>query len=206
MQNSRYKILFTDVGGVIATNGWDSTLRRRVVEHFNLDPRETEGRHRLVFDAYEHGKMTFEDYLRWTIFYKPRPFTVEEARSYVYDQGKLLPGTYDMYGQVKAKNKVKLALISNEGSGLTQNRVAKFKLAELADFMVFSYAVQMRKPDSGIWKLALSLGQVSAEESIYIDDRKLFVEFAAELGFTVHHHVSCEHTAAWLAELGLPAH
>ena len=204
MNNSRYKVLFTDIGGVIATNGWDTALRTKVVKHFHLDPEETASRHNLVFDAYERGNMTFEDYLRWTIFYKPRPFTVEEARSYVYDQSKMLPGTYGMYQKVKANNGIKLAMISNEGSGLTQHRVAKFKLRELADFMIFSYAVGMRKPDPGIWKLALALGQVSAEESIYIDDRKLFVEFAAELGFTAHHHLTSERTAAWLAGLDLP--
>lgn len=205
MQNSRFRILFTDVGGVIATNGWDSALRTRVVKHFDLDPEETVNRHRLVFDAFENGKMTFEDYLRWTIFYKPRPFTLEEARSFVYGQGQLLPGTYGMYQKVKNRNKIKLAMISNEGSGLSQDRVDRFKLRELADYMIFSYAVHMRKPDSGIWKLALALGQVTPEESIYIDDRKLFVEFAAELGFTVHHHISSEQTATWLAGIGLPA-
>jgi putative hydrolase of the HAD superfamily len=205
MNNSRFKVLFTDIGGVIATNGWDSALRARVIKHFHLDPEETASRHNLVFDSYERGHMTFEDYLRWTIFYKPRPFTVEEARSYVYEQGKLLPGTYEMYRKVKADNGIKLAMISNEGSGLTQHRVARFKLRELADFMVFSCAVGMRKPDPDIWKLALALAQVSAEESIYIDDRKLFVEFAAELGFTAHHHVSSDRTAAWLASLGLLA-
>jgi putative hydrolase of the HAD superfamily len=205
MQNSRFKILFTDIGGVIATNGWDSALRAKVVKHFNLDPEETVSRHRLVFDAFENGTMTFEDYLRWTIFYKPRPFTVEEARAFVYDQGRLLPGTYGMYQKVKARNNIKLAMISNEGSGLSQDRVARFKLRELADYMIFSYAVHMRKPDPGIWKLALALAQVTPEESIYIDDRKLFVEFAAELGFTAYHHTSSEHTEAWLAGIELPS-
>jgi putative hydrolase of the HAD superfamily len=205
MQNSRFKILFTDVGGVIATNGWDSALRAKVVKHFNLDPEETANRHALVFDAFENGKMTFENYLRWTIFYKTRPFTVEDAREFVYGQGQLLPGTYGMYRKVKARSKIKLAMISNEGSGLSQDRVTRFNLRELADYMIFSYAVHMRKPDPGIWKLGLALGQVTPEESIYIDDRKLFVEFAAELGFTAHHHVSSEQTEAWLAGLGLPS-
>jgi putative hydrolase of the HAD superfamily len=205
MPNSRYKIIFTDVGGVIATNGWDTPLRQKVVNHFHLDADEVDSRHHLVFDAYESGKIPFDEYLRWTIMYESRPFSLEEVRTYVFDQGQMLPGMYDLYQRVKSKNGIKLALISNEGGGLTENRVEKFKLRELADYQVFSCLVEMRKPDPQIWKLALGLGQVTAAESIYIDDRKLFADFAGELGFMSHQHVSVEDTKSWLAGVGLEA-
>ena len=33
MGTSTYKAVFTDVGGVIATNGWDTELRKKMVKH-----------------------------------------------------------------------------------------------------------------------------------------------------------------------------
>ncbi len=205
MATSRYKAVFTDVGGVIATNGWDTPLRTTMVEHFRLDHKEVDSRHQLMFDSYERGNLTFEQYLNWTVFYEPRPFTLEEVRQWIFDQARMLPGTYDLYKKVKAKNGVKLALISNEGGGLTEDRVRRFRLGELADYMLFSNTVGMRKPDPGIWKLALVLAQVSMDNSIYIDDRKMFVDFAAYLGFTAYQHVSAAETEKYLASLGLSA-
>ena len=74
-----------------------------------------------------------------------------------FDQASQLPGTYDLYKKVKAKHRLKFALISNEGGGLTQDRVKRFRLDELADYMVFSNLVGMRKPDPGVWKLGSHL-------------------------------------------------
>ena len=61
----------------------------------------------------------------------------------------------------------------------------------------------MRKPDLEMWRLALNLAQVSPEQSIYIDDRLMFVDIAAELGFTAIQHTSLEKTTQRLSELGL---
>jgi putative hydrolase of the HAD superfamily len=104
---------------------------------------------------------------------------------------------------VKRCNGLKLGLISNEGEGLTAYRVRKWGLRDLADFMVFSHCVHMRKPDPAIWQLALDLAQADVPEAIYIDDREMFVKIAAELGFTAIHHTSLAGTRQQLQELGL---
>lgn len=202
---SRYHIIFTDVGGVLATNGWDTDVRLRTAARFRIEKKEMESRHHLVFDSYERGNLSIEEYLHWTVFFKPRPFSMEEVRQFIYDQGKLLPGTSDMLRRVKAANGVKMGIISNEGGGLTEDRARKFKLRELADFMLFSCTVHMRKPDPEIWRLALALAQATPKEAIYIDDRDLFVEAAAALGFTAHQHTSTQETEAWLGSVGLRA-
>jgi putative hydrolase of the HAD superfamily len=202
---SPYKAIFTDVGGVIATNGWDTALRERMVKHFSLNQQEVDDRHHLMFDSYERGNLSLEEYLKWTVFYEPRPFSVDDVRQWIFDQAKLLPGTYDLYRRIKAHCGIKLGLISNEGSGLTQDRVQRFQLRELADYMVFSNAVGMRKPDPGIWKLGLSLAGLTPQQVIYIDDRKMFADFAASLGFTGYQHVSAAETEKYLASQGLQA-
>ena len=203
MAHPRFKILFTDVGGVLATNGWDTDLRCNMVNHFGLDQAEVDSRHRLMFDSYERGHLSLDQYLQWTVFFEPRPFRMEDVKLWMFEQGKLLPGTYDLFRRVKARHGLKIALISNEGVGLTEDRVHRFRLGELADYMIFSHAVKLRKPDPQIWQLALNLAQVCASESLYIDDRRIFAEFAAALGFKAYQHTLVDETAAFLAGLGL---
>jgi len=66
--------LFLDIGGILLTNGWDHLARKRAAIHFKLEFTEFEDRHHLSFDTYEQGKLTLEEYLSLSIFYKNRPF------------------------------------------------------------------------------------------------------------------------------------
>lgn len=202
MRHPKYRILYSDVGGVLGTNGWDGRVRRKVADRFHIDLEEIEPRHHLMFDSYERGYMSFEDYLRYVFFGSERSFTVEELRDFSYAQSVAWYENIEFFQRMKSANGLKLALISNEGRGITEHRVGKFGLRELADFMVVSNCVRLRKPDREIWRLALSLAQAAAEEAIYIDDREMFANVAAEMGFTAIQHVSLESTAAQLSELG----
>jgi putative hydrolase of the HAD superfamily len=203
MNPSKFHILYSDVGGVLGTNGWDARLRQKIAAHFNVNLDDIESRHHLVFDSYERGHMGFDDYLRSVFFDVPRGFTVEEVREYTYNESTVWPENIDFLKRTKASNGLKIALISNEGRGLTEHRVRKFHLRELAEFMIFSNCVGYRKPDREIWRLALDLAQAKPHESIYLDDRKMFVDVAAEIGFTAVHYVSLEDTSKRLRELGL---
>jgi putative hydrolase of the HAD superfamily len=98
---------------------------------------------------------------------------------------------------------LKLGLISNEGEGITEYRVATFELAKLADLMVISHFTGMRKPDPQIWRLALQVAGAQADRSIYIDDRPAFAEVARDLGFQAVHHRSLTETAEELAKAGM---
>ena len=198
-----FHILYCDVGGVLGTNGWDTNLRKKIAAHFGINLSDIEGRHHLMFDSYERGHMSFEDYLRCVFFEVPRSFTLEQVRDYSYDQSIPWPQNIEFFRSVKESNRLKLALISNEGRGLTEHRVHKFGLREVADFLIFSHCVGYRKPDREIWDLALHLAQTTPAESIYVDDRLLFVEMAEEMGFTAVQHVSIENTRERLCQIGL---
>jgi putative hydrolase of the HAD superfamily len=203
MTASRFHILYCDVGGVLGSNGWDSRLRQRIAGHFKVDIEEIEPRHHLVFDSYERGHMGFEDYLRHVFFDVPRAFTLEELRDYSYNQSIAWPDNISFLERMKALNQIRVALISNEGRGLTEHRVRKFQLRQLADFMVFSHCVGYRKPDQEIWRLGLDLAQATPRESIYVDDRKLFVDVAADMGFTALHYISLVDLIGGLRDLRL---
>lgn len=203
MPHPRFRALYSDIGGVLGTNGWDTKLRKKIFDHFCCDGDSVEARHQLMFDSYERGYMSFESYLEYVFFNVPRPFTLEEIRDFVYDASTAWPENIEFMGRVKRDNRLKLALISNEGRGITEHRVGKFGLRDIADFLVVSHYVHFRKPDLEIWRLALNLAQVTAEESIYIDDRQMFVDVAREMGFTAFQHTSLENTRAELKKLDL---
>lgn len=203
MPGSAYQILLCDIGGVLGTNGWDGSVRDAICRRFSLDVAEIADRHRLMFDSYERGYMTFEEYLEQVFFGAPRNFAVEEVRDAAYQQSIPWQENIAFFQSVKKQNRLKVGLISNEGEGITQYRVDAFQLRGLADFFVVSHFVHMRKPDRGIWQLALDLAQVSAAQAIYIDDRAMFVEIARGIGITAFQHVSLPQTRQHLLDLGL---
>lgn len=203
MAHHPFRMLYSDIGGVLGTNGWDTPLREEICSRFSLDHGEIESRHRLMFDSYERGFLTFEEYLRHVFFAEPRSFTWEAVRDFAYNASTPWLENIEFFKRVKVHNGLKMALISNEGQGITEHRIQKFGLRDLADYLVISHFTHMRKPDHEIWKLALQLGAATPQESLYIDDREMFANMAAELGFAAIHHTTLSKTRAHLAQLGL---
>jgi len=195
--------LFVDIGGVLLTNGWDRSMRKRAAEIFGLDSAEMDERHHLTFDTFEEGKLSLEEYLNRVVFYQTRPFSREEFKSFMFARSQPYPEMMELIRSLKRRYGLRVAVISNEGRELTVYRIHKFRLVEFVDFFVSSCFVHFRKPDADIYRIALDIAQVSPAELVYIDDRGMFVEVAQGLGIRGIHHVSYESTRNALAELGL---
>jgi len=58
--------VFSDVGGVLLSNGWDHNERKSLVAQFGLDPEEFEDRHQLLNEALDNGQMGIDLYL-WVV-------------------------------------------------------------------------------------------------------------------------------------------
>lgn len=203
MAQSTYLALFSDIGGVLGTNGWDTDLRLKISNFFGCDPNEIQARHRLMFDSYERGFMTFEEYIKSVFCDRANAPSWEQLRDFAYAESTAWPENIDLLKTVKLRNNLKLGLISNEGEGLTEHRSRKFGLRHLADFCIFSHFVHLRKPDREMWRLALHLAQVEPHEAIYIDDRGMFANIAASMGFATIHHKTLEGTRTALQSFGL---
>jgi len=198
--------IFLDIGNVMLTNGWDRHMRRQAAEIFNLNYEEMDERHHLTFDTYEEGKLSLDEYLTRLVFYEDRPFTREDFKAYMFAQSQQKPEmvqTADLIKGLKGKYGLKVATVSNEGLELTRYRIKKFQLGSFVDFFISSCFVHYRKPDADLYRLALDCAQVMPEESVYIDDRAMFVEVARGLGINGIHHTGFESTKAALAALGL---
>ncbi len=196
--------LFLDVGGVLLTNGWDRHARERAAKAFDLESADMDERHHLTFDTYEVGKLTLDEYLSRVVFYRDRPFTRDQFRSFMFGQSKPFPEMIELFKRLKARHGLKIAVVSNEGRELTEHRIQKFKLSEFVDFFVSSCFVHFRKPDTDIFRVALDIAQVPAGRVVYIDDRPMFVQVAEGLGIRGILHTDYESTRARLASFGLP--
>ena len=194
--------IFTDIGGVLLTNGWDRGSRRKAIELFKLDPEETEERHHLTFDTYEEGKITQDEYLDRVVFYKKRTFSRRQFRQFMYDQSKPFPDMLTLLTQLKKKYGCKIAVVSNEGRELAEYRIKQFKLNALADFFIVSSFVHFRKPDADIFRIALDTAQVSPQQVVYIEDRAMFVQVAKGLGIHGLRHIDHKTTGKKLEKFG----
>jgi putative hydrolase of the HAD superfamily len=195
--------LFLDIGDVLLTDGWDHQARKRAATNFKLAFAEMEERHHMTFETFEDGKLTLDEYLGLVVFYQKRPFTRAQFRRFMFAQSKACPGMIELFAQLKARHGLKIIALSNEARELNAYRIRTFKLNALMDAFVSSCFVQIRKPDTAIFRLALDVAQVPARQIVYIDNTPMFVQIAEGLGIRSILHTDYESTCAKLSTLGL---
>ena len=195
--------LFLDIGGVLLTNGWDRQARRLASETFNLDHAEFDERHHLTFDTYEEGKLRLDEYLDRVVFFEERPFSRETFKSFMFSRSQPYADMLALVRTLKVHYGLKIVAVSNEGRELTLHRIQQFNLREIFDAFICSCFVHFRKPDADIFRMALDVSQSSADETVYIDDRLMFVQVAATLGIGGIHHTDYNTTRLALGRLGL---
>jgi len=195
--------LFVDIGNVLLTDSWGPSMRQKAVEQFGFDFAEVADRSRLTFEGYEEGKISLEEYLQWVVFYQERSFSRKALTDFMLAQSQPHPEMLDLLRSLKARYRLKVVAVTNDGREFAVHRIRQFNLTAIVDFFVVSCFVHSRKPEVEIYRLALDLSQVQANEVAYIDDQELYVEVAQRLGMHGIHHTGYESTRAALATLGL---
>jgi putative hydrolase of the HAD superfamily len=197
------RAIFWDVGGVLLTNAWDHTQRTAALEHFRLDEEEFHDRHEMVVSSFERGKITLDEYLERTVFYRPRPFTRDEFRDFMYSLSQPFPEVLAFAQALADSGKYFMGTINNESRELNDYRIDKFGLKNLFRVFVSSCFVGLRKPERDIYRLALETTQIAGEECCFVDDRALNLECAAKLGMTTIEMQGVEQLRADLAKVGV---
>ena len=197
------KALFWDVGGVLLSNAWDHSQRAEALEHFGLDAKEFNERHELVVSSFERGKITLEEYLERTVFYRPRGFSRDEFCSFLYSLSRPDPEALAFARSLADSKKYRMGTINNESRELNLYRIEKFGMREIFSVFVSSCFVGLRKPEEAIYRLALDLTQQVPEECCFIDDRALNLEMARRLGMRTVQMLGVEQLRASLGELGV---
>lgn len=195
--------LFWDVGGVILSNGWDRTSRAAAAKKFAIDWEEFEDRHDLAFPAFEAGRIALDTYLQRTVFYRKRTFTREEFTAFIFAQSREFPESRAILSELAATGKYLQATINNEPREINEYRIHRFQLRrELKAFFSSCY-LGVRKPDEGIYQLALEVTQRDPQECVFIDDRELNLECAKQLGMHTIHFQNAPQLRQELAENGV---
>ncbi len=203
MSNKKITTLFLDIGGVLLTNGWGHESRNKAITHFKLDAEEVNERHHLTFDTYEEGKLTLSEYLKRIVFYEERSFSEQDFISFMFSQSQPYHDTINFFKELKKQHQLKIIAVSNEGRELNTYRIQTFKLNELFDAFVSSSFVHMRKPDADIFRMAIDISQALPENSLYIDDRQMFVEIAETFGMHGLHYMELDTIKKQLSKFGL---
>lgn len=201
MNSDRIKILFFDIGGILLTNGWGHESRKLAAKRFKLDYEEVNALHNFIFNVYEIGSITLDEYLDTVIFNHERDFTREDFKAFIYEQSIELPHMLQWLKEWKQDCGFRVISINNEGKELNDYRVKKFGLHDCFDAFISSCEVKMRKPDPGIWQLAMGIAQVSPQQCVYFDDRMMFVNTAQKLGIRAFQHTDFEATKKILIDL-----
>ena len=179
---STIRAVFWDVGGVLLTNAWDRSERTAALEHFHLDQDEFHDRHEMVVSSFERGKITLDEYIDRTVFYRTRPFPREEFRDYMFSLSQPFPEVLKFAQALADSGKYFMGTINNESRELNYYRIEKFGLRKIFRLFVSSCFVGFRKPEKDIYRLALETTQIPAAECCFIDDRALNLECAVKLG------------------------
>jgi putative hydrolase of the HAD superfamily len=202
METKNIKVLFSDIGGVLLSNGWGHESREKAAKKFNLDYTEINRLHEFIFNVYEIGSISLDEYLDIVIFNHEREFTKQDFKSFMFNESTELPGMLQWLIQwKKSANSIRTISINNEGKELNDYRIKKFKLHRCFDAFISSCDVRLRKPDPGIFKMAMGIAHASAAQCYYFDDRPMIVETARSLGMNAFLHKDFETTKEIIEKL-----
>jgi putative hydrolase of the HAD superfamily len=197
------RAIFWDVGGVLLTNAWDHVQRTAALEHFHLDEAEFHDRHEMVVSSFERGKITLDEYLDRTVFYRTREFSREDFKAYMFSLSQPFPEVLDLARKLAASGKYFMGTINNESRELNLYRIEKNGLRDIFRVFVSSCFVGLRKPESDIYRTTLEITQMAAAECCFIDDRALNLECATKLGMQTIQMQTVEQLRKSLASLGV---
>ena len=157
----------------------------------------------MLVSSFERGKISLDEYLNRTVFYRERPFSLEEFKAYMFSRSQPKPDALEFARKLAQQNIVLMASINNESKELNAYRIDKFGLREIFDLFISSCFVSMRKPEEGIYRLALDITQCGPEECCFIDDRPLNLDATKFLGMHTIQMTGVDQLRAELRKLGI---
>ena len=195
--------VFFDIGGVLATNGWDRGSRKQAVEKFGLDAEGFEARHQAMAGPLDEGTVTLEEYVKFTVLNQPRPFSAKDFIAFMYEQSAPYQETIEIARAVAEGCTYWVMTLNNESDELNRYRIEKFGLDEIFDAFLSSCWLGLRKPTAKFYQRALDIAQANPATSVFIDDREQNIVPARELGMKVIHYQSANQLKAELMQLGI---
>lgn len=200
---SSIRHVFFDIGGVLATNGWDREQRKVAVDKFGLDEKEFQNRHEEMVGPLEQGQISLEEYLDIAVFHEPRAFSRAEFRDFIFAQSSPYEETIAIARAVAEGCRYWVMTMNNESEELNKHRICTFRLDEFFDAFLSSCWLGLRKPAQRFYHRALGISEARPHESVLIDDRLQNLAPAAALGMKTIHYRNAAQLADDLHSLGV---
>jgi putative hydrolase of the HAD superfamily len=185
-----FDVILFDVGGVLLTNGWDTSERARAAEHFHLDLAGLEARHHAADGAWEIGAISADEYLDRVVFNEPRRFTHEEFFQFILAMSHPLPhGALGILKELAASKKCMVGALNNEARETNEYRFKKFELRKYCAVAFSSCYLDV-------------LGR-APERVLFIDDREANAAAAVQTGMRAIRFVNEDQLRTELKNLGV---
>jgi putative hydrolase of the HAD superfamily len=147
--------------------------------------------------------MSLDEYLGNTVFYRPRPFGLEEFKACMRAQSAPFPETIDLARALAGTGRYRLMTINNESAELNQYRLEHFSLRDIFVAFFSSCWIGVLKPALRIYEVALAMSQAKPESSVFIDDRERNLEPARSLGMRTIRFIDAPRLRQDLAGVGV---
>ena len=200
---TKIRHVFFDIGGVLATNGWDREQRKVAIAKFGLDEAEFQTRHEEMVGPLEQGQISLDEYLDIAVFHEPRSFSRDEFRNFIFEQSKPFPETIEIARAVAEGCTYWVMTMNNESEELNRHRICAFGLDEFFDAFLSSCWLGLRKPARRFYDRALGISEARPAESVFIDDRPQNLAPAEQLGMHTIHYQNAEQLADDLRKIGV---
>ena len=199
-----FDVILFDVGGVLLTNGWDTSERAHAAEHFHLDLAGLEARHHAADGAWEIGAISADEYLDRVVFNEPRRFAHEEFFQFILAMSHPLPhGALGILKELDASKKCMVGALNNEARETNEYRFKKFELRKYCAVAFSSCYLGLHKPDPAIYKCALDVLGRAPERVLFIDDREANAAAAVQTGMRAIRFVNEDQLRTELKNLGV---
>ena len=201
---SRIRAVISDFGGVLTNPLWEAFAGWNA--RVGADPgmlgmalqkaAEERGEHPLY--ELEKGQLTVDEFTAIVQAELPDDIVLEGFRdiyfSHLHPNEPMIELMRDLRGRG-----LRMAMLTNNVREWEPLWRAKLPVDEIFEVVVDSAFVGMRKPERAIYELTLErLGDVRADECVFVDDVDVNCHMAAELGMTAVHYVSPEQAIAEL--------
>lgn len=187
-----------DLGGVILNLDYNLTIAAfKKLGGKQFDALYSQAQQDKIFDAYEIGKITSDEFITYLKQFLPNTTTDQE----IIDAWNLMllnlpPNRISFIESLKTKCRVFLFSNTNDlhyncfKSMLESEFGNSELLEELFEEACFSHMVKKRKPNEASFKYILEKYNLSPERTVFIDDSAQHIEGAQKCGLQTYHLVN----------------
>ncbi len=199
MQNKIEAVIW-DMGGVLIRT-IEPSFRRDLSKWLNMSEAEL---YALVFESESARRATLgliSEQEHWNILQGRLGLNNEDMQDFraaFWAGDDLDRQLYDYIGSLRAC--FRTGLLSNAWSGVRQMMSSAYDLLSVFDVSIFSAEVGLAKPDPAIYHRMLEMFNLPPEKAVFIDDVKVNVESARQVGI---HGIVFQNRQQALEELAL---